>query len=308
MTISTFTSPTSRINDLRRVEEALAMIAPRWSVWMLQTLQQTDRMRYHEVREKLPWLKDPAVSQRLAALADHGLVDRTATDGRPVYYALTDRGRELAPVQDALAAWAGECLEEVGPTARAEHVEDALKLITPRHATAVLWALQDNGPMRSGELSREVTPGMSPMVMTSRLRQLGADGLVERVTDNHRSPYQLTAAGRALGPVYTALSAWAAGRPPTTAHHPVWAPAQAAQQRPSAAAPQPSEQQRVQRSVAAAAAATSPHIPVFSRPRTTPAISVQRVAPTWRQADLFSHNTTRTAPTNRVLAASGRSR
>ncbi|MEU1821310.1 helix-turn-helix domain-containing protein [Streptomyces abikoensis] len=307
MTISMFTSPTSRTKDLRRVEEALAVIAPRWSVWMLQTLQQTSRMRYHEVREKLPWLKDPAVSQRLAALADHGLVDRTATAGRPVYYALTDRGRHLAPVQDALAAWADEYLEDTGPTARAEHVEDALKLITPRHATAVLWALQDNGPMRSGELSRVVTPDMSPMVMTSRLRQLGADGLVERVTDSHRSPYQLTAAARALGPVYTALSAWAAGRPPTIAHHPVWAPAQEAQQHPSAATAGQTEQRQVRRTVAAAAAATSPHTPVFSRPRTTPTISAQRVAPSWRQSDLFSH-TTRTAPPHRALAASGRSR
>ncbi|MFF4215293.1 winged helix-turn-helix transcriptional regulator [Streptomyces nondiastaticus] len=290
MTATTFMSPTSRINDLQRVEESLAVIAPRWSVWTLQTLQQTGRLRYHEVREKLPWLKDPAVSQRLAALADHGLVDRTATDGRPVYYALTDRGRELAPAQNALAAWADACLEDTGPTARAEQVEDALKLITPRHATAVLWALQINGPMRSGELAREVAPGLSPMVITSRLRQLGADGLVERVTDNHRSSYQLTAAARALGPTYTALSAWAAGRPPTTAHHPVWAPAQAADR---------AQDGQARRSVAAAAVATSP--------RTTPAITAQRTPPSWRQNDLFSH-TTRHVPTVPAQAMSGRSR
>ncbi|MEU1819926.1 helix-turn-helix domain-containing protein [Streptomyces roseifaciens] len=289
MTATTATSPTSRINDLQRVEESLAMIAPRWSVWTLQTLQQAGRLRYHEVREKLPWLKDPAVSQRLAALADHGLIDRTATDGRPVYYALTDRGRELAPAQDALAAWAGECLEDAGPTARAEQVEDALKLITPRHATAVLWALRTNGPMRSGELAREVAPGLSPMVITSRLRQLGADGLVERVTDNHRSPYQLTAAARALGPAYTELSAWAAGRPPTT-DHPIWAPAQAADR---------AQDGQVRRSVAAAAVATSP--------RAAPAITAQRIPPSWRHADLFSH-TTRHAPIVPAPATSGRSR
>lgn len=296
MTVTTLTSPTSRINDLKRVEESLAMIAPRWSVWTLQTLQQDGRLRYHEVRQKLPWLKDPAISQRLAALADHGLIDRTATNGRPVYYALTDRGRELAPVQHALAAWADACLEDTGPTARAEHVENALKLITPRHATAVLWTLQTNGPMRSGELAREVAPGLSPMVITSRLRQLGADGLVERVTDNHRSPYQLTAAARALGPAYTALSAWAAGRPPTTAHHPVWASAQAVDRTQPAARAQDGQ---VRRSVAAAAVTTSPHA--------TPAITAQRVPPSWRHADLFSH-ATRAVPIAPAAPTSGRSR
>ncbi|MFF4529454.1 winged helix-turn-helix transcriptional regulator [Streptomyces sp. NPDC001407] len=216
MTSSTFTSTTSRINDLRRVEESLSMIAPRWSVRILHTLRQDTPLRFTEVKLRLPQMQDPSLSQRLAALADHGLIDRTAVGGRPVYYELTDRGRDLAPVHDALAAWAAACLEDTGPATKAEHAEDALKLISPRHATAVLWALRQSGPLRSGELSREVTPGMSPMVMTSRLRQLGADGLVERVTDSHRSPYQLTAAAHALGPVYAALSAWAAGRPPTT--------------------------------------------------------------------------------------------
>ncbi|MFI9202196.1 winged helix-turn-helix transcriptional regulator [Streptomyces sp. NPDC053048] len=312
MTMSTFTSTNTRINDLRRVEESLAMIAPRWSVRILHTLDQDTPLRFTEVKQRLPQMQDPSLSQRLAALADHGLVDRTASGRRPVYYELTERGRDLAPVHDALAAWATACLEHTGPATEAEHAEDALRLVSPRHATTVLWALQQNGPMRSGELSREVTPGMSPMVMTSRLRQLGADGLVERVTDGHRSPYRLTPAAHALGPVYTALSAWAAGRPTTSTHHPVWAPTHTSQQRSSTPASREREQRQEQRSVAAAATATSSRTPAFSNVtsmplRTAPGISAQRFAPAWRKVDLFSHST-RTLPTNQALVASGRSR
>lgn len=59
---------------------------------------------------------------------------------------------------------------------------------------------------------RDAVPGLSDHLLCRRLRELEANGLLER----HVTPstpvqvrYELTAKGRALGPVIDALSTWA---------------------------------------------------------------------------------------------------
>ncbi|CAA9448771.1 MAG: hypothetical protein AVDCRST_MAG66-4687 [uncultured Pseudonocardia sp.] len=65
--------------------------------------------------------------------------------------------------------------------------------------------------MRFNELLRAV-PGLSDRVMTERLRELAAAGLVERRVDAGPPTaitYSLTAAGTAVGPVIDAVLQWA---------------------------------------------------------------------------------------------------
>src|SRR4030095_4956122 len=50
--------------------------------------------------------------------------------------------------------------------------------------------------------------GMAPRVLSSRLRQLAADGFIESVADGSRSLYALTPQGRSLGPVLAPVRRW----------------------------------------------------------------------------------------------------
>ncbi len=77
--------------------------------------------------------------------------------------------------------------------------------------TGLILALLADGPMRFNELLRAV-PGLSDRVMTERLRELAAAGLVERRVDAGPPTsitYGLTDAGTAVGPVIDAVLQWA---------------------------------------------------------------------------------------------------
>ncbi len=86
----------------------------------------------------------------------------------------------------------------------------AIELIGRRWAGAILIALAD-GPHYFAEL-RAVIPGLSDRLLSRRLRELEAAGLVERgVHDGTpaRVSYALTEMGRALEPVLGELRTWA---------------------------------------------------------------------------------------------------
>jgi DNA-binding HxlR family transcriptional regulator len=50
--------------------------------------------------------------------------------------------------------------------------------------------------------------GIAPRVLSSRLRQLTADGFVESVAEGSRSLYALTPQGRSLAPIINAIGRW----------------------------------------------------------------------------------------------------
>ncbi|MDP9464775.1 MAG: helix-turn-helix transcriptional regulator [Actinomycetota bacterium] len=88
------------------------------------------------------------------------------------------------------------------------------------HTLAVVgdrWTLQVvadlfDGPKRFGELA-ETLAGISPNVLTARLRQLERDGLVVATPYSQRPirlAYALSDSGRELGGAISLLSAWGA--------------------------------------------------------------------------------------------------
>jgi DNA-binding HxlR family transcriptional regulator len=87
----------------------------------------------------------------------------------------------------------------------------AIELIGKRWTGAVIRALM-TGAARFNQLLMGI-PGISDRVLTERLRELEAEGLVERLVDPGppvRVSYRLTPRGRALGPVIASVDAWAA--------------------------------------------------------------------------------------------------
>jgi DNA-binding HxlR family transcriptional regulator len=92
-------------------------------------------------------------------------------------------------------------------------VELAVDVIGGRWRPVILAHLKE-GVHRYGELHRRI-PDMSEKMLAQRLRELQADGLIERI-DHQSKPahveYRLTEEGWSLTPVLQALYDWGAAR------------------------------------------------------------------------------------------------
>jgi DNA-binding HxlR family transcriptional regulator len=87
---------------------AVELIGRRWTGAILETLVQAGSLRFSQIASAVAALSDRMLSDRLKELEAHGLVERTVFPGPPVRveYALTRKGRELAPALAELKRWA----------------------------------------------------------------------------------------------------------------------------------------------------------------------------------------------------------
>ena len=86
----------------------------------------------------------------------------------------------------------------------------AVELVGKRWTGAILLVLMD-GPLRFSEV-RELVPDISDRLLSERMKELEAEGIVERkVIDDMpvRVEYRLTTKGRALEPAVRSLKVWA---------------------------------------------------------------------------------------------------
>ncbi|MFE9659546.1 winged helix-turn-helix transcriptional regulator [Streptomyces sp. NPDC005955] len=89
-------------------------------------------------------------------------------------------------------------------------ISPVVDILFSRWTTPILWALHQFGRQRFVELQRTVT-GITPKVLTQRLRQLERDGLVTRTYHAEVPPrveYEITDLGRGLAPVFATLTTW----------------------------------------------------------------------------------------------------
>ncbi|MEU6172736.1 winged helix-turn-helix transcriptional regulator [Streptantibioticus parmotrematis] len=208
--------------DAQRIEDALSLLAPRWTTWTTQTLAQHNApMRVREVASRLPFLNEQLVGKRLAQMHTDGLVIR-ANDHFHAPYQLSASAAELTPVHRALASWSQQHLA-LGQLPDAERVEDAVRRLSLRHATALIQLLDSRGPMRLAHVSEAVA--LKAPYTWQRLAFLQRDGLVTRTGPRRGDPYVLTEAGAALGPVHAAVQQWSN---PLAPKDPVREPAAAA--------------------------------------------------------------------------------
>lgn len=86
----------------------------------------------------------------------------------------------------------------------------AVELVGRRWAGAIIWALAER-PHYFAELSQAI-PGLSDRLLSRRLRELEAEGVVARSVHAGTPPrvsYALTEKGRELSPPLRELGAWA---------------------------------------------------------------------------------------------------
>ena len=91
-------------------------------------------------------------------------------------------------------------------------ISPVVDIVFSRWTTPVLWSLHAFGRQRFVELERGIK-GITPKVLTQRLRQLERDGMVVRTYYPEVPPrveYEITDLGRSLAPLFAHLAEWAA--------------------------------------------------------------------------------------------------
>jgi len=86
----------------------------------------------------------------------------------------------------------------------------AVEILLPRWTSHILWVLTEHGTLRFSEI-RTLIPDITPKVLTTRLRGLERDGLVERVRHAEVPPrveYATTDLADTLRPVFGTLANW----------------------------------------------------------------------------------------------------
>ncbi len=96
------------------------------------------------------------------------------------------------------------------PHSASIEVEAALKLLEGRWKLVILFHLFDGKVQRFSDLEKRID-GISQKMLTQQLRQLEADGIVERTVYAETPPrvdYRMTAWGQALCPALDAVLLW----------------------------------------------------------------------------------------------------
>lgn len=90
-----------------------------------------------------------------------------------------------------------------------DEMRRALVLLSGKWKLEILWLLNQQ-VYRFGEL-RKAIPGITQHMLSAQLRELEADGLIERTVFAEVPPrveYAITPKARGLGPTMEALTAW----------------------------------------------------------------------------------------------------
>ena len=92
------------------IRNILARMSDKWSLLVIYTLTQTDKMRFRDLRHAIP-----DISVTLRTLEEDGFVKRTIYPEVPprVEYALTERAVSLFPHINSLIIWAKENMDNI---------------------------------------------------------------------------------------------------------------------------------------------------------------------------------------------------
>ena len=138
----------------------LDTVGDRWSLLIVRDLLAGPR-RFGDLQRLLTNVTPKWLTIRLRELQHAGIVTRHQQAGRrEVWYQLTEKGRDLAPVLDALLAWGLKYERHpLAPneTAHAEHVMAglvvALNEVAPKPGRRPIWRFDFSDPQRSFPLA-----------------------------------------------------------------------------------------------------------------------------------------------------------
>lgn len=83
------------------IEATMEIIGQKWTALILRDLT-ANSCRFSELEHSIDGLNPRTLSQRLESLQGQGIVEVCGTSGG---YELTEKGRDLVPVLEAMAIW-----------------------------------------------------------------------------------------------------------------------------------------------------------------------------------------------------------
>lgn len=102
----------ARFNLLEQtpVQDALSLFHGKWNARVIFELSTRDSQRFGEIRYKIKGMTNTTLSATLKDLENKGFVRRIQYNEIPphVEYSLTEKGKSLFPMFDAVAQWAQE--------------------------------------------------------------------------------------------------------------------------------------------------------------------------------------------------------
>ena len=178
----------------------LETVGDRWSLLIVRDLLAGPR-RFGELRRLLTNVTPKWLTIRLRQLEQEGIVERHQEPGRrEVRYELTEKGRDLAPVLEALVAWGLKYERHPLAPEEAAHAEHlipgltvALNGVAPKPAGRRLWRFDFSDPVRSFALAFDgkhwalAENGGRPDVVVSTTPRAWAD-FVTRPPSRRRLP------------------------------------------------------------------------------------------------------------------------
>lgn len=92
-----------------RFEKAVELLSKRWTTFIVYKLLDGPK-RFVEIENSLTNLSGKVLSERLKELEEEGIIQRTVYPEKPVRieYALTEKGKALAPLFGQIQDWASE--------------------------------------------------------------------------------------------------------------------------------------------------------------------------------------------------------
>ncbi|GGM89539.1 transcriptional regulator [Dyadobacter beijingensis] len=99
-----------------RMNIALDMIGGKWKLMLLNRIREECPMRFGVLRRKLPHITQATLTAQLKQLERDGILLRQAYAESPprVEYKLTEIGKSLIPIMDALCAWGEDYQRQTG--------------------------------------------------------------------------------------------------------------------------------------------------------------------------------------------------
>ncbi|EHO72920.1 winged helix-turn-helix transcriptional regulator [Segatella maculosa] len=97
------------------VRNVLSRVGDKWSMLVLFTLEGQPSIRFKELQRSIPDISQKILTATLKMLEADGLINREAFPEVPprVEYSLTEKGKSLLPLIDALLSWATDNMEDI---------------------------------------------------------------------------------------------------------------------------------------------------------------------------------------------------
>ena len=97
------------------VRNVLSRVGDKWSMLVLFTLEGQPSIRFKELQRSIPDISQKTLTATLKMLEADGLINREVFPEVPprVEYSLTEKGKSLLPLIDALLSWATDNMEDI---------------------------------------------------------------------------------------------------------------------------------------------------------------------------------------------------